>query len=79
MIDEWNSNMRLQFSPPWISCLDESISKWVRKITCPSLCCVLRKYLTLGNEFHTIAYGTSGTLYAMENVEGRDQSRQAQK
>ena len=79
MINEWNSNMRFKFSPSWISCLDESMSKWVGKFTCPGFCCVPRKPWPLGNEYHTIACGTSGILYAMELVEGRDEPRQTQK
>ena len=79
MIDEWNSNMRLKFFPSWISYLDESMSKWLEKFTCPGFCCLLRKPWPLGYEYHTIVCGTSVILYAMEIVEGRDQPQQAQK
>ena len=77
MIDEWNSNMRFKFSPSWISCLDESMSKWVGKFTCPGFCCVPRKPWPLGNEYHTISCGKSGILYAMEMVEGKDTPKEA--
>ena len=77
MMYKWNGNMKFKFSPSWISCLDELMSKWVGKFTCPSFCCVQRKPWTLGNEYHTIACVTSDILYAMELVEGRDEPSQA--
>ena len=79
MIDEWSSNVRLNFSPSLISCLYESMSKWLGKFTCPGFCCELRNPCPLENEYHAIACGTSGILYALEIVEGRDQPWQANK
>jgi len=69
--------MMRKFSPSWISCLDESMSKWVGKYSCPGFMCVPRKPWPLGNEYHTIACGTSGVLYQVELVEGKDTPRQA--
>lgn len=77
LIGEWNSNMKMKFFPSWISCLDESMSKWVGKYSCPGFMCVPRKPWPLGNEYHTIACGTSGVLYQMELVEGRDTPKRA--
>lgn len=77
LIYEWNANMIWKFSPSWISCLDESMSKWVGKYTCPGYMCVPRKPWPLGNEYHTIACGTSGVLYQLEIVEGKDTPKQA--
>ena len=77
MIDKWNSNMRYKFSPSWISCLDESMSKWVGKFTCPGFCCVPCKPWPLRNEYHTISCGKSGILYAMEMVKGKDAPKEA--
>ena len=72
LIGEWNANMQTKFSPSWISCLDESISKWLGKYTCLGFMCVPRKPWPLDNEYHTIACGNSGLLYQMEIVEGKD-------
>ena len=77
LIDEWNKNMEQNFSPSWISCLDESMSKWVNNFTCPRHMCVPRKPWPLGNEYHTIACGNSGVLFASEIVEGKDIAKQA--
>ena len=79
LLAEWNSNMNWKFSPSWISCLDESMSKWVGKYSCPGFCCVPRKPWPLGNEYHTVACGTSGVLYSLELVEGKDAPQQVTK
>ena len=76
MIDAWNRNMENQFIPSWISCLDESMSKWVNAFTCPGFMFVPRKPWPFGNEFHTIACCSSGILYALELVEGKDRPRE---
>lgn len=61
------------FSPSWISCLDESMSPWTSRWTCPGWMFVPRKPHPSGNEYHTIACGLSGILWHMEMVEGKDQ------
>jgi len=43
IVEAWNNNMETNFSPSWISCLDESMSKWLLKYTCPGYMCVPRK------------------------------------
>ena len=35
LIDAWNENMNEKFQPGWIPCLDESMSTWTNKFTCP--------------------------------------------
>ena len=60
------------FSASWISCLDESISKWMQRYTCPGFVFCPRKPRPFGNEYHTIACGESGILFFMEMVEGKD-------
>ena len=42
LIDEWNANMEKKFTPAWVSCLDESMSKWLNEYTCPGFMCVPR-------------------------------------
>jgi hypothetical protein len=32
MIEVWNENMKVNFHPGWVSCLDESMSPWVNKL-----------------------------------------------
>ena len=43
LVDAWNENMGENFSPSWISCLDESMMFWVSKYTCPGFMVVPRK------------------------------------
>ena len=35
IIEAWNANMIEQFTPSWVSCLDESMSTWTNKYSCP--------------------------------------------
>ena len=71
LIECWNTNMDDNFYASWMSCLDESMSKWVSKWTCPGHMCVPRKPWPLGNEYHTIACGVTNILYQAELVEGK--------
>ena len=79
MLDAWNDNMFDQFIPSWVSCLDESMSISVNQYTCPGWIFCPRKPWPLGNEYHTIACGKSGILYAMELREGKDRPPQRPK
>ena len=51
--------------------------KWVGKYRCPGFICVPRKPWPLGKEKHTIECGSSGVLYQMKMVEGRDTQKRA--
>ena len=73
MIEQWNVHMREIFSPSWVSCLDESMSIWFSKWTCPGWMFVPRKPHPYGNEYHSIGCGLSGILYQIELVEGKDE------
>lgn len=72
IIKAWNENMKAVFSPSWVSCLDESMSKWTSKWTCPGFMFVPRKPWPMGNEYHSICCALSGIMYWIELVEGRD-------
>jgi hypothetical protein len=77
LVDAWNENMVVNFSPGWISCLDESMSTWANKYTCPGYMFVPRKPWPFGNKYHTIACGISQILYHLELVEGKDELKDA--
>ena len=72
MIDSWNRNMQTVFKCAYITCLDESMSTWTNRWTCPGWMFVPRKPRPFGNEYHTICCGLSGILFGMELVEGKD-------
>jgi hypothetical protein len=76
LIDAWNENMTEKFSPSWISVLDESMSVWTSKYSCPGWMVVPRKPHPFGNEYHTVACAKSGVLWQVELVEGKDRPRQ---
>ena len=72
MLDAWNTNMKEQFSPSWVSCLDESMSTWTNKYSYPGWMFVPRKPWPFGNEYQTLCCSLSGILWQMELVEGKD-------
>ena len=72
MLDAWNTNMTEQFTPSWVSCLDESMSTWTNKYSCPGWMFVPRKPWPFGNEYHTVCCSMSGILWQMELIEGKD-------
>ena len=76
IIKSWNANMTKVFRSGYITCLDESMSVWNNKFTCPGWMFVPRKPKPFGNEYHTISCGLSGILFQMELVEGKDRPRQ---
>ena len=75
MVDEWNKNMVQQFTPSWVSCLDESMSPLTSKYTCPGWMFVPRKSHPFGNECHSVCCSMSGIMWGMELVEGKDAPR----
>ena len=72
ILEAWNANMTEQFTPSWVSCLDESMSTWTNKYSCPRSMFVPRKPWPFGNEYHTVCCSLSGILWQMELVEGKD-------
>ena len=64
--------MTEQFTPSWVCCLDESMSTWTNKYSCPGWMFVPRKPWPFGNEYHTVCCSLSGILWQMELVEGKD-------
>jgi Transposase IS4 len=76
VVQAWNENMYQCFTPGWITCLDESMSTWTNKYTCPGFMFVPRKPWPFGNEWHTICCGLTGILFAVELVEGKDHPKE---
>ena len=76
MLDAWNKNMNKNFIPGWANCLDESMSVWTNKYTCPGWMFVPRKPWPFGNEYHMVYCCMSGVLWGLELVEGKDTPRQ---
>jgi Transposase IS4 len=72
LISAWNDNMTETFSPSWVSCLDESMSKWKSHWTCPGFMFVPQKPWPMGNEYHSVCCALSGIMYSIELVEGKD-------
>ena len=64
------------FLAGWVSCLDESMSIWTTRWTCPGFMFVPRKPHPVRNDYHTIADGLFGVLFGMEIVEGKDKPKE---
>ena len=79
MIESWNAHMHENFVPSWASCLDESMSIWFNRWTCPGWVFCPRKPHPYGNEYHSICCGLSGIMYGIEIVEGKDRPRERQR
>lgn len=72
MFTAFNTNMRHSFSPSWIVCVDESMSKWTNKHTIPNWVFIPRKPCPSGQEWHDAACGLSNVIFALEAVEQSD-------
>ena len=72
MITEWNRNVNCVFVPRWAVCLDESLSIWTKKWTCPGWVFCPRKPHPFGNEYHSICCGLCAIMFGIDLVEGRD-------
>ena len=63
------------FIPSWMPCLDEYISIWSNKFTCPGWMFVPRNPHPKVNEYHTICCVESRIMYRWELVEGKDRPK----
>ena len=64
--------MTEQFTPSWVSGMDEYMSTWTIKYSCPGWMFVPSKPWPFGNEYHTVCCSLSGILLQMELIEGKD-------
>ena len=79
LIQSWNNHMAQFFIAGWVSCLDESMSVWTNRWTCPGWMFVPRKPHPMGNEYHSICCSISGIMYQVELVEGKDRPKEIRK
>ena len=71
-IEAWSSNMKQAFATGYMNCLDESMSVWTNKFTCPGFMFVSRKPWPFGNEYHTVCCCLCGIMWGIELVKGKD-------
>jgi hypothetical protein len=60
------------FLAGWVICLDESMSIWHQRWTCPGWIFCPRKPHLFGNDYHTACCALSNILFSIELVEGKD-------
>jgi hypothetical protein len=56
MIDAFNKHYESEYSPSWLSCIDELMNVRLNKF-CPGFMSLPRKPHSFGNEYHSIADG----------------------
>ena len=66
--------MEDEFSPSWVSVVDESMMEWLNKY-CPGVMCVVRKPQPFGNERHTISCELTLILFRALIAEGKDRPK----
>ena len=76
MLEEWNKDMAMNFVPSWINCIDELMSKWLNKYTCPGFMFVPHKPWHFGNEYHDAGCADSNIIWSLELHEGKDRPPQ---
>jgi len=72
MIRAFNEHMASIFVAAWVICLDESMSIWHNRWTCPGWIFCPRKPHPFGNEYHSASCGLSKIMFSIELVEGKD-------
>jgi Transposase IS4 len=72
MIEAWNENMRNNFIPLSINCIDELMAAWTTKYTCPGWMVIPRKPYPFVIKYHSICCGQTGSMFGIELVEGTD-------
>ena len=72
MLKAWGSNMVSCFMPGWANCLDESMSVWMNKFSCPGFMFIPRKPWPFGNEYHMVCCCATGIMWGIDLVEGKD-------
>ena len=76
MIEAWGMNMKDNFIPGYMNCLDESMSMLTNKFTCPAFMFIPHKPWPFGNEYHTICCYSSGIMWGIDLVEEKDRPPQ---
>ena len=70
VIRVWEYHTKKSFVPSWVNCLDDIMSIFSNKWTCPGWIFCIRKTYTFGNEHHRICCGLSCIIFDFDLVEG---------
>ena len=78
IINKFNKHYLENYTPSWISCLDDSMNSFLEKF-CTGFMCVPRKPHPLGNGYNSIADGDEGypLMYRIKIQEGKDRPKYA--
>ena len=76
IVEAWGMNMKDNFMLGYMNCLDESMRMWTNKFTCPWFMFIPHKPWPFGNEYHTVCCCSSGIMWGIDLVEGKDHPQQ---
>ena len=78
IINNFNDHYLENYTPSWLSCLDESMNYFLDKF-CPGFMSVPQEPHPLGNEYHSIEDGDEGNpvMYWIKIQEGKDRPKYA--
>ena len=60
-----------------VVCLDEFMSLWSNRWTCPGWTFYSRKMWSMGYEYHSMCCGLSSIMFSIDLVEGKDRPEEA--
>ena len=76
MINSGNFHTQINFLLYWILCLEESMSVWINKFTCPGFVFFPCKTHPKGNGYHAICCGEIIIIYGLGVVDGNNHTIQ---
>ena len=76
MVEAWGMNMKDNCIPGYMNCLDESMRVWTNKFTCPGFIFIHCKPCPFSNKYHTVCCCSSGIMWGIDLVEGKDLPQQ---
>jgi hypothetical protein len=78
MIETFNEHYGREYSPAWISCLDEWMNSWLNKFCLGFMVCPQKPW-PFGNEYHSITDGDENghnpIMWRIQLVEGKDRPK----
>ena len=74
LLKAWNDNMAAFFRSSWVICVDESMSIWHNRWTCPGWIFCPHKPHPIGNEYKMGCCALSGVMFVIALLEGKDHS-----
>ena len=76
LVAVFNTHIAFIFVSSWAVCLDESMSIWYNRWTCPGWVYCPRNPHLFGNEYYTACCAKSGIMFSIKMVEDKDRPQE---